>query len=84
MKWNVLAMKSGTKEYVKVGEVKAPFYSEANIKAHEKESAGELNMDFYWTTLEVVMQCKCGASMTHFHGVDPCCGGMMCCPDANK
>jgi hypothetical protein len=29
-------------------------------------------------------RCMCGADASHECNDDPCCGGMMCCPDTNK
>ncbi len=32
---------------------------------------------------EMSEQCGCGSPGTHYHG-NPCCGGSMCCPEANR
>lgn len=29
-------------------------------------------------------KCGCGSVATHSHNGEPCCGGMMCCPNANR
>jgi len=31
-----------------------------------------------------ILACVCGAYANHRHHGDRCCGGMMCCPYANR